>query len=165
MEVARKDYYQLQEPQEQLQRQPKKQKKKAPKSYRFEKVMATAGIVTILVLSLSLLLRYASITEARHDVHGLSKQLEQLENQREKLKVEMEKVSKSMTIEAAAKERLNMQYPSKEQVFYVAVDPTKVALMNNEIDKKINEGEVIGLNTNLNPLKKMFHKISGMFNI
>jgi len=165
LEVARKDYYQLHEPEEQLQRQPKKQKKKEPKRYRFEKVMATVGIITILVLSLSLLLRYASITETRHQVHGLSKQLEQLESQREKLKVEMEKVSKSKTIEAAAKERLNMQYPSKEQVFYVAVDPTKVALMNNEINKKINNGEVIGANNNQSTLKKMFHKISGMFNI
>ncbi len=168
MEVVRKDYNQLHQQeyikQEKQKPEPNK-KKKAKKNYRLEKVMATLGIMSVLILGISLLLRYASITELRHQVHRLDKQLEQMENQKEKLKIEMEKVSKSKSIEEAARERLNMQYPGKEDVFYVAIDPTKVSLINNEINKQINKVEEIQLSSNSNPFSKMLHKITGFLNI
>ncbi|WP_026476367.1 septum formation initiator family protein [Alkaliphilus transvaalensis] len=165
MEVARKEYYQLQE-QQQLNLDKKKQKKIKPqKSYRLEKVMATLGIMTILAMSLPLLLRYTAITEVKHQIHRLDQQLDQMENQREKLKIEMERVSKSRAIEEAATERLGMNYPSQEDTFYVSIDQTTVAMMNQEINRRVNASGEEPMVGNTNPLSKMLNRIGNILNI
>lgn len=165
MEVVRKDYYQYQTAVEQQKlQQPNKQKKQAKKSYRLEKVMAALSISVFLLLSIFLLLRYAAITEAKHRVIKLTTQLEQVEKQRDKLTIELEKVSKSNWIEVEAQNRLNMKYPSSSQTNYITINPTKVALLTNEMNKQLsldsneitNEGSVIN---------KMLNKFVGLFKI
>ncbi|MCC5912548.1 MAG: hypothetical protein JJT76_19185 [Clostridiaceae bacterium] len=132
----RDHYIQPQEQQQQQQRVSKNIKRK--KSYRFEKIASGLGVSIVLILSLALLIRFAAITDARHHVHSLNQQIEQLESQRENLRVEVERSSKSQWIENEAKERLNMQYPQSQQMIYINVDPIEVAMISSRI-KEANE--------------------------
>ncbi|ABR49036.1 hypothetical protein Amet_2886 [Alkaliphilus metalliredigens QYMF] len=134
MVVAQEEYKHLGQEEKQYQQQaPKTQKKPKPKSRKFEKIMIASCLGVILALSLLLLLRYVGITEARHRVHNLGNELEQLEVQKEHLRVEVERASKSKWIEQEAKERLNLQYPTSQQMNYIQIDVTQVALVNQVI--------------------------------
>ena len=166
MEVVRKDYYQYQQAEEQQLQQPNKQvKKKAKKSYRLEKVIAGLSISVFLLLGIFLLLRYASITEAKHQVIKLTNQLEQVENQKDKLKIELEKLSKSNWIEMEAKNRLNMTYPNSNQTYYITINPTKVALLTNEMNKQLALHNVEFEGREAGVISKVFSKFVGLFKI
>ena len=97
-------------------------------------VMAIVGIV--FVCSMIILTRFTSITEARYSVDNLEKQLERLETEKTKLRIEVEKVLKSGWIEDEAKTRLQMDYPTAEQVICINVNPAKVAMLTGEINKQ-----------------------------
>lgn len=99
--------------------------------------MAGLSIFVFLFLGIFLLLRYAAITEAKHQVIKLNNQLEQVVNQKEKLKLELEKATKSELIEMEAMSRLNMTYPKVDQTYYITVNPTKVALLTQEMNKQL----------------------------
>ncbi len=109
--------------------------KKRQRSYRFEKVIITIIIAIIFACSISILTRFTSITEARYNVSNLEKRLESLEAEKAKLKVEVEKVSKSGWIESEAKTRLQMDYPTADQIISINVNPAKVAMLTNRINK------------------------------
>ncbi|SNS24621.1 cell division protein FtsL [Anaerovirgula multivorans] len=162
MVVARKTYDYLQ-PQEQQQEKVVK-KQKPLKNYRFEKIMLGIGIVAVFSLSLMLLIRFATITETRYQVHSLNNQLEQLETQKERLRIEVEQVSKSRWIEREAIERLDMQYPLPDQVLYIHVHPAEVAMVSSQIKKQYDEmlpSEIASDNI----IYTMFSKIVGLFRI
>ncbi len=164
MEVVRKDYYQYQPAVEEMQ-QPNKPKKKANKSYRLQKVMAALSISVFLLLSIFLLLRYAAITEAKHRVIQLTNQLEQIENQRDKLKIELERVSKSNWIEMEAQNRLSMIYPDSSQTYYISINPTKVALLTNEMNRQLSIEEASHETAGGNIVSKVLSKFVGLFKI
>ena len=65
----------------------------------------------------------------------MEKRLESLEAEKAKLKVEVEKVSKSGWIESEAKIRLQMDYPTADQIISINVNPAKVAMLTNRINK------------------------------
>lgn len=117
--------------------QPKAPKNKKKKNYFFEKIIITMALTVALSFSILVLTRFTSITETKHKVHGLQKQLENLEVEQEKLRVEVEKVSKSKWVEDEAIVRLDMQYPLPEQMIYININPAKVSLLSSEI-KKMN---------------------------
>lgn len=160
MVVARKKYEYLQ-PQEE---QKVVIKQKTVKNYRFEKILLTFAIMLVFSLSLMLLTRFAAITEAKHQIHTLNNQLEQLKMQKERLKVEVERVSKSRWIEEEAIERLGMQYPLPEQVIYIHVPPTEVALLTSQINIK-NEWLPSSQNSSIDAIYKIFGKIATLFKI
>ncbi len=164
MEVVRKDYYQYQPAVEQPQPQ-KKPKKKAKKSYRLEKAMAALSISVFLLLSIFLLLRYAAITEAKHRVIQMTKQLEQIENQRDKLKIELERVSKTNWIEMEAQNRLSMIYPDASQTYYIDINPTKVALLTNEMNRQLSIEEGGHEAAEGSIISKVLNKFAGLLKI
>ncbi|KAB3533200.1 hypothetical protein [Alkaliphilus serpentinus] len=137
MEVARKDYipYNIEE---RIPQQPQRKKRvKVNKGHRIAKVAAVSTIAIILAMGLTIVLRFATITEMRHQLHGLNKQVEEAEAQKEKLRAELETVSKSRWIETEAKERLAMTYPQTENTYYFKVDETKVMLLSSQLTKNM----------------------------
>lgn len=142
MVLAREESIYIQERIEERQ-QPKpnhknNKNKKPKKNYRFEKVIISLALTTVLASSILLLTRFMAITEAKHRVNRLQYQIERLEVEREKLRVEVEKVSKSGWIESEAMTRLGMVYPSPDQMIYININPTKVAMLASELKKSNN---------------------------
>lgn len=165
MEVIRKEYYQFEPKWEEQQQQAPKKQNKPKKSYRLEKVVIALSISGLLVLSLFLLLRYAAITEMRHQVHSLNNKLQQLEVQKEKIKIEMERVSKSRAIEYEALNRLEMKYPTAESTQYISINTTKVQLLTNELNNRMNGETEIRVSSDANLFARLFHKFTGLLNI
>ncbi len=94
---------------------PKKNiKKKRQKRYILEKIIVVFAIALVFSYCILILTRYMSIVQIRHNVSKLERQLEGLEVEKTKLKVNVEKVSKSEWIENEAKNRLKMDYPNPE---------------------------------------------------
>lgn len=162
MVIARKNYEYLPIQEEQQKKTPRQQKPK--KNYRFAKFMLSMGIIATFSLSLMLLMRFVTITEARHRVHNLNMQLEELENQKERLRIEVERVSKSKWIEGEAKERLNMQYPLPEQVLYIHVHPNEIAMVSSKLHHSSAEVPSPPPNTQ-HALYRVIDKFVGLFRI
>ncbi len=139
MVLARKESVYVHEQVEEKQQHKPKRNKKPKQDYRFEKIIVTTSLAIIFVFSILLLTRFMSITEVKHTVNKLQNRVEDLEIEREKLRVEVEKVSKSRWIEEEAKSRLNMVYPSSDQMIYININPTKVASINNELRSVNND--------------------------
>lgn len=135
MVLARKESIYVQEQVKEKQQPKANRSKKPKKNYRIEKAVITITLATVLGSSLLLLTRFMDITEAKHRVNSLQNQIEQLETEREKLRVEVEKVSKSGWIESEAKTRLDMVYPSQDQIMYININPAKVAVLTSEMNK------------------------------
>lgn len=133
MVLARKESTYIDE-QIREEKQPQIHKKKQ-KSYRFAKIFITTIVGIVFACSILILTRFTAITEARYNVTGLEKQLERLEIEKTKLKIEVEKVSKSGWIEGEAKIRLQMDYPTDEQIICINVNPAKVAMLTGKINK------------------------------
>lgn len=135
MVLARKESMYVQEQVEEKQQSKVGKSKKTKKNYRFEKILITITLATILVFSILLLTRFMAITEAKHRVNSLQNKIERLEVEKEKLRVEVEKVSRSVWIESEAKSRLDMVYPSQDQMIYINVNPTKITMLTSEMNK------------------------------
>lgn len=136
MVLARKESTYIQEQIEKQEQPQIRKNKKRQKSYKLEKFIVTIVIAAVFACSILILTRFMAITEARHQVNSLENQLERLEIEREKLRVEVEKVSKSGWVESEAKSRLHMEYPTAEQMIYININPTKVAMLTSEINKE-----------------------------
>lgn len=108
--------------------------RKKQKSYIFEKIIIMAIVGVAFACSILVLTRFMAITETRYDLTGLEKQLQRLEIEKTKLKIEVEKVSKSGWIESEAETRLQMNYPTAEQTICINVDPAKVAMLTSKIN-------------------------------
>ncbi len=133
------------------------------RSYVRETCALFLCVIAFLGLNLFLLSRYAEITSVKHQVLQMEKSLEQLRNTKEKLSVEIEKSSKLEWIEGEAVTRLSMKYPDKNQVIYISVDPTKVALIDGELEKTYIEDERNGILPN--SIERIFHKFAGVLQI
>lgn len=117
----------------------KNRNKKPKKSYKVEKAVLIISLVTIFIFSVLVLTRFLAITEVKYRVNSLQYQIEDLKLEKEKLKIEVEKVSKSRWVEEEAKAKLDMDYPSQNQMIYINIDPTKVAAINNKFKNKNND--------------------------
>jgi cell division protein FtsL len=134
------------------------------KSYIPETCALLFCIAAILVLNLFLLGRFADITSTKHQVSQMEKKMEQLQNQREQLAVSIEKSSRLDWIEQEAVARLNMQYPDKNQIIYISVDPVRVQLvagqMKHQVTDDVLEGSILPQS-----IEKIFHKFAGVLRI
>ncbi len=121
-------------------------------------------VLAFLVLNLFLLSRFAEITSMKHQVSQMEKRFEQLQNQREQLLVEIERSSKLEWVEQEATTRLGMRYPDKSQVIYISVDPGKVELVENQINRNSLKEPA---NNGLLPqsIERIFHKFAGVLRI
>lgn len=135
MVLARKESIYIHDQVDEKQQSKVSNRKNVKKNYRFEKIIVTITLTTVLVSSILLLTRFMAITEVKHRVNSLQSQIERLEVEREKLRVEVEKVSRSGWVESEAISRLDMVYPSQDQMIYVNVNPAKVAMVTSEMNK------------------------------
>ena len=143
MVVAEKKYYYgMPEIDHQQLEQKNTKKSKKPKSYRLEKLLIFSTIFIVLGASLLLLLRYTKIIEARYALHSLNNQLEQLDVQTQKTRIEVEKVTKSRFVESQAKTRLNMTYPKSEQTIYINVNQMEVAEISSHLKNRFNNVQI-----------------------
>jgi len=133
--LARKESIYIHEQMEEKQQSITNKSKNPKKNYRFEKIIITITLATVLAFSILLLTRFMAITEAKHRVNSLQNQIVRLEVEKEKLRVEVEKVSRSGWIESEAISRLDMVYPSQDQMIYININPTKVEMLASEINK------------------------------
>ncbi|MCD5410584.1 MAG: hypothetical protein LRZ93_02885 [Clostridiales bacterium] len=136
MELARKECYKLD-----IQLQPQKQKKNNNKkskenSYRLQKSMLVSCIALTFLMSITLLFRYSSIIEARHQVYSLRNQLELLTNQKRMLNIDLERAVTSEWIEQEAIKRLDMNYPTVEKTHFFAVDQVRLAELKKQIESE-----------------------------
>ncbi|KGG80562.1 cell division protein FtsL [Caloranaerobacter azorensis] len=108
----------------------------------------------ILAIALVVLLRYAHITKMRYDITMLDKRIEKLNNQKQHLIIELEKIKESKWIEKEAKQRLGLKYPTNDQTVYLTVED----LFNDETDVAEDKGDnnYIFLNAFRNVVNKMF---------
>lgn len=116
--------------------------KNSKKMKALHKVQIIFSIMFIACLCIGILLGYVRLTELKYQVHYLNKEAMQLEAHIENLKVEVESVKRSDMIEQKAKVELGLQYPQKEQMIFLEVDPnltmeeSNIVKQNEETDKE-----------------------------
>ena len=150
-------------------RQPERKKQKNTKKalktkYALEMLALMVCLCGVLALNIFLVGRYADITGTRHAVSSLDQKVEQLQNQKEQLLVEIEKSSKLEWIEEEAKSRLSMKYPEKEQLIYISVDPDRVNQISQQV-KSSNEETEQRQKSLPQPIERIIHKFAGILRI
>ncbi|GAB6088371.1 hypothetical protein [Alkaliphilus crotonatoxidans] len=161
MEVIRKEYPQL---------QPERREKPTPKKKGMPQKKLPLGkssccFINLWAFGIELIspIKIRCHNGAKASVHAQNNTLEQMEMQREKLKIELERVSKSRAIEQEALERLKMQYPSPENTQYIVINQTKVDLLTNELNNRIKLEENLE-QPRISPLKRVVHKFTALLN-
>ncbi|MGF7058804.1 hypothetical protein [Brassicibacter mesophilus] len=131
MLVAKKEMYSYVD---EKQHKPLRKNKKNTKSNTAIKVKLFASALMLLCVCLSVLLRYAYITQIKFDVSQLDREITNLQSEKQDLLLELDKIKESGMIEFEAQSKLGMVYPSDEQVVYVS--------LNNIDEKNVNEDSV-----------------------
>ena len=85
------------------------------KNYRF----ITFLFIIIMMFSTLFMSRYSLITNLEYEIQSLNKELDNKKNDKKELILELDNLSKSGFIEQTAKEKLNMIYPTQEQIVYI----------------------------------------------
>ncbi len=73
-------------------------------------------------MMLFLMYRYSIISNLEYEVQSLNKELETMKNKKKELYLELEKLSKSGFVEKEAREKLQMNYPTEDQIVYIKID-------------------------------------------
>ncbi|GEM_PF-1239242 len=141
-----------------------KTRKALKRKYALEMLVLMVCLCGVLALNIFLVGRYADITGTRHEVSSLDKKVEQLQNQKEQLLVDIEKSSKLEWIEEEAKSRLSMKYPDKEQLIYISVDPERVNQISQRIQRSNEEIEQKQQSLP-QPIEKIIYKFAGILRI
>lgn len=153
MLVAKKEMYSYVD---EKQHKPLRKNKKNTKSNAAIKVKLFASALMLLCVCLSVLLRYAYITQIKFDVSQLDREITNLQSEKQDLLLELDKIKESGMIEFEAQSKLGMVYPSDEQVVYVS--------LNNIDEKNVNEDSVEEKSfIFLKSFNSFLDKISNMF--
>ncbi|SHH12492.1 septum formation initiator family protein [Tepidibacter thalassicus] len=82
------------------------------------------SIFTLFILGIIIIFmyRYSVVSSLKYEVQSLNKELENKKNKKKQLYLELDNLSKSGFIEKEARERLNMNYPTDDQIIYIKVD-------------------------------------------
>jgi cell division protein FtsL len=151
--VAKKEMYSYVD---EKQHKPLRKNKKNTKSNAAIKVKLFASALMLLCVCLSVLLRYAYITQIKFDVSQLDREITNLQSEKQDLLLELDKIKESGMIEFEAQSKLGMVYPSDEQVVYVS--------LNNIDEKNVNEDSVEEKSfIFLKSFNSFLDKISNMF--
>ena len=149
MLLAKKKYYYgnydyLNEEVEKNKKKPTKRKKN--KKNLFLKISAMVWVFAISAALILVLLRYTEITETEYKINSLNKEIEQLEDQLQDARMDLDSLTRSDVIERVATEDLNMQYPQYNQMVFLNLDNTsnldlKVFEENPSLDDEYIEEE------------------------
>ncbi len=85
------------------------------------KMMLSSVVIVLLVAGLFSTYVYKSslVNEAKYEIFNLKAEIKSLDAQVEELSASIENQTELKNIEQIAKESLNMQYPSSEQIVYI----------------------------------------------
>ncbi|MDO4720769.1 MAG: cell division protein FtsL [Peptostreptococcaceae bacterium] len=83
--------------------------------------LMSAGLLFVLLLT-GYMYRYSMISSMKYEINRKYKELEELQNQKKELHLEIEKTKRSDLIESTAREQLGMEYPTEEQLIYITVE-------------------------------------------
>lgn len=97
---------------------------------------------------MSILFRYVNITQVRQEITALEYQKEELEKNKINLIGDLESLKSSPKIAEQAKEKLGMDYPTKDQVVYV------------NLNEGLNKSETVKKS---NPINLIMSKIGNLF--
>ncbi|WP_425446981.1 septum formation initiator family protein [Dethiothermospora halolimnae] len=78
--------------------------------------------IVMLIFCLSILLRYAQITGIRYEISEIDTNISKLERKKQNLIVKLDEIKESDWIEKEAKEKLEMVYPTENQVVYLDIN-------------------------------------------
>lgn len=93
----------------------------AIKNYK-KTFLVACFVVFYIGISMVILYNNSNISELQYKINSLKKDITKEKNLLNELETERESTYKSETIENLAKYRLNMVYPTKDQIVYVKVD-------------------------------------------
>lgn len=100
----------------------KKNKYKGKHKLKIKKrIFLSAFILLGFAIILGNICGYATISQLKYDIHYLKKELKEEEISRDELKTKVDTNASIPEIEKKAKEKLNMDYPKKEQIKYIDV--------------------------------------------
>ena len=85
-------------------------------------LLGACFVVFYIVISMVLLYNNSKIAQFQYQANSIKRNIEKEKNHLNELEAERESTYKSETIENYAKYKLNMVYPSKEQIVYIKVD-------------------------------------------
>ena len=102
----------------------KKRKKLDKKTVRTRILISVLGLSLCFVGVLfgSLMFRYSIISELKYEINTLTRDLDEIKNQKKEIEVQLEHSNRSDVIEKIAMEQLQMQYPSDDQIVYIEID-------------------------------------------
>ncbi len=92
-----------------------------PNNWKLTGVMLSL-LAVLTVMSILLINRYSQIAKVKYDINGLNKELLEVQNQKDKLNVQMETSNRSDIIEKYAREQLGMDYPKEDKITYIKVN-------------------------------------------
>lgn len=95
--------------------------KKRYKNNRKVKFKLVVSIILVLLAGLTVMYRFAAITQLSYDINKSEKIYNELRNENSMLKVQVETKTDLTEIKEIAETRLGMQKPDKSQVVYIKV--------------------------------------------
>jgi len=122
---------------------------KAKKRYKNNKKIKfklVISIITVLIAALTVMYRFAAITQLSYAINSSENKYNELRNENSLLRVHIETETDLTDIKEIAETRLGMQIPDKSQIVYIKVpreDYTLVMNTQNEADG--NLGNIINV--------------------
>lgn len=105
-----------------LEKERKKQEFQHALKNNFKLFLGACFVVFYIIIAMLILYNNSNIAQLQYKINSINKEIEKEKNYLNELEAERESTYKSETIENYAKYRLNMVYPSKEQIVYIKVD-------------------------------------------
>jgi len=93
--------------------------KKQPKTRSNQKLQYVLRLAVIALLLFTVLYRFSVITEYQYKIEKLKSEIEEINVQNERLKVEIASLKSVARIENIAINKLNMKEPDKQQIIYI----------------------------------------------
>lgn len=85
-------------------------------------LLGACFVVFYIFVSMILLYNNSNIAQLQYKINSINKEIEKEKNYLNELEADRESTYKSETIENYAKYKLNMVYPTKDQIVYIKVD-------------------------------------------
>lgn len=105
-----------------LEQQKKKEEFQHALKNNFKLFLGACFVVFYVIIAMFILYNNSNIAQLQYKINAINKEIEKEKNYLNELEAARESTYKSETIENYAKYRLNMVYPSKEQIVYIKVD-------------------------------------------
>lgn len=112
--------------------------KKTYKTNKKHKIRFVLTLICVFVVGLSVMARYAMITQIGYEISRSRDELKEIRNQNNYLSLQIEKETDLEKIKLAAEQRLGMQTPEKSQIVYVNVPRNDFTIVMNDNSKAVD---------------------------